>query len=87
MEVENDDTEKISRRTGRGCRDLVGAPTRCLAQEDASTGTPRADGDDMMDTTPRTGYAPVDGLQMYYEIHGTGQPLVLLHGALGAIDL
>lgn len=30
-----------------------------------------------------TGYAPVNGLQLYYEIHGTGQPLVLLHGGFG----
>jgi pimeloyl-ACP methyl ester carboxylesterase len=28
-------------------------------------------------------YAEVNGLKMYYEIHGTGQPLVLLHGAFG----
>ena len=33
----------------------------------------------------QTGYLPVNGLQMYYEIHGTGQPLVLLHGAFSAI--
>jgi pimeloyl-ACP methyl ester carboxylesterase len=33
----------------------------------------------------QTGYVPVNGLQMYYEIHGTGQPLVLLHGAFSAI--
>jgi pimeloyl-ACP methyl ester carboxylesterase len=33
----------------------------------------------------RSGYAAVNGLQMYYEIHGTGQPLVLLHGAFSAI--
>jgi pimeloyl-ACP methyl ester carboxylesterase len=32
------------------------------------------------------GYAPVNGLNMYYEIHGTGRPLVLLHGNLSAID-
>jgi pimeloyl-ACP methyl ester carboxylesterase len=32
-----------------------------------------------------TGYAPVHGLQMYYEVHGEGQPLVLLHGAFSAI--
>lgn len=25
-------------------------------------------------------YAPVNGLRMYYEIHGVGRPLVLLHG-------
>lgn len=28
---------------------------------------------------------PVNGLEMYYEIHGEGQPLVLLHGAFSAI--
>jgi pimeloyl-ACP methyl ester carboxylesterase len=39
----------------------------------------------MTDAPARTGYAPVNGLQMYYEIHGAGQPLVLLHGAFSAI--
>src|SRR6187402_3236764 len=39
----------------------------------------------MIDTTAQTGYAPVNGLNMYYEIHGAGQPLVLLHGAFSAI--
>jgi pimeloyl-ACP methyl ester carboxylesterase len=29
------------------------------------------------------GYADVNGLKMYYEIHGTGKPLVVLHGAFG----
>jgi pimeloyl-ACP methyl ester carboxylesterase len=33
----------------------------------------------------QTGYVPVNGLNMYYEIHGTGQALVLLHGAFSAI--
>jgi pimeloyl-ACP methyl ester carboxylesterase len=28
-----------------------------------------------------TGFAPVNGLKMYYEIHGEGDPVVLLHGA------
>jgi pimeloyl-ACP methyl ester carboxylesterase len=32
------------------------------------------------------GYAEVNGLQMYYEIHGAGEPLVLLHGALSATE-
>jgi pimeloyl-ACP methyl ester carboxylesterase len=41
----------------------------------------------MANTTPQTGYAPVNGLNMYYEIHGAGQPLVLLHGAMGTIDM
>ena len=33
-----------------------------------------------------TGYAPVNGLKMYYEIHGSGEPVVLLHGAFMAIS-
>jgi pimeloyl-ACP methyl ester carboxylesterase len=39
----------------------------------------------MANHTAETGYASVNGLEMYYEIHGTGQPLVLLHGAFSAI--
>jgi pimeloyl-ACP methyl ester carboxylesterase len=31
-------------------------------------------------------YASVNGLNMYYEVHGTGRPLVLLHGAFTTID-
>jgi len=42
-------------------------------------------GIDMANAPEQTGYAPVNGLDMYYEIHGAGQPLVLLHGALSAI--
>ena len=34
---------------------------------------------------PTTGYAPINGLKMYYEIHGSGEPVVLLHGAFMAI--
>ncbi|MBV9951619.1 MAG: alpha/beta fold hydrolase [Acidimicrobiia bacterium] len=32
-------------------------------------------------------YAPLDGLDLYYEVHGTGRPLVLLHGGVMTIDL
>lgn len=38
-----------------------------------------------MAQNPKGHYAPVNGLQMYYEIHGTGRPLVLIHGAFSAI--
>ena len=34
---------------------------------------------------PTTGYAPVHGVNMYYEIHGDGEPVVLLHGAFMTI--
>jgi pimeloyl-ACP methyl ester carboxylesterase len=41
----------------------------------------------MATAAPTTGYAPVNGLQMYYEIHGSGgTPLVLLHGAYMTIE-
>lgn len=32
-------------------------------------------------------YVNVNGLTMYYEIHGIGKPLVLLHGGLGTIGM
>ena len=38
-------------------------------------------------TVTKTGYAPANGLDLYYEIHGTGEPLVLLHGGSGAIGI
>lgn len=33
-----------------------------------------------------SGYSQVNGLQMYYEIHGDGKPLVLIHGGGSTID-
>ena len=38
-------------------------------------------------TASKMGYAPVNGLNLYYEIDGTGKPLVLLHGGAGAIEI
>lgn len=41
------------------------------------------------DTTTQkisSGYAPVNGLKLYYEIHGTGMPLVLIHGGGSTIQ-
>ena len=64
------------------------APARGFAQAEANSATPTTDtATPTTETTAQSGYAPVNGLQMYYEIHGSGAPLVLLHGAFGAIDL
>ena len=50
-----------------------------LAQESAGTATPATEASE---TTPQSGYAPVNELQMYYEIHGSGGvPIVLLEGS------
>src|SRR5262245_62060775 len=38
--------------------------------------------------TPDAGaYAEVNGISLYYETHGAGQPLVLLHGGLGSGEM
>ena len=45
---------------------------------------PPPQGDSAGKTSPSGHYADVNGVHLYYETHGTGKPLVLLHGALGA---
>jgi pimeloyl-ACP methyl ester carboxylesterase len=34
-----------------------------------------------------SGYAPVNGIKVYYEVYGEGKPLVLLHGAFMTIEM
>ena len=34
-----------------------------------------------------SGYAPVNGVKVYYEVYGEGKPLVLLHGAFYTIEM
>lgn len=66
-------------------------PVAALAQPGAGTpetvppGSPAAT---PASPTVETGYAPVNGLEMYFEIHGgggSGQPLLMLHGGLATI--
>ena len=45
----------------------------------------------MSETKPfavgRGNHAAVNNLRVYYEIHGAGQPLVVLHGGPGGIEM
>jgi pimeloyl-ACP methyl ester carboxylesterase len=41
----------------------------------------------MATTEPQSSYAPLGDLNLYYEIHGEGRPLIVLHGAYMTIDL
>ncbi|MGO9831173.1 MAG: alpha/beta fold hydrolase [Myxococcaceae bacterium] len=53
---------------------LLAASVRTFAQSESNTAA-------------RSGFAPIDGLEMYYEVHGAGEPLILLHGGLGSTDM
>jgi pimeloyl-ACP methyl ester carboxylesterase len=36
---------------------------------------------------PAGKYASVNGIDLYYEIHGTGKPLIMLHGGFGTFEM
>jgi pimeloyl-ACP methyl ester carboxylesterase len=59
----------------------LAGPIRALAETKVPTAA------SLPEAPPRSGYAPVNGLEMYYEIHGSGQPLVLLHSAFSTISM
>jgi pimeloyl-ACP methyl ester carboxylesterase len=53
---------------------LLATASLALAQEHAGGGV-------------KSGYVPVNGLKLYYEIRGSGQPLILLHGGVVGITM
>ena len=65
-------------------RDLLRAGATLLLAAPFSPIT-HAEGNTIMSTV-KGQYASVDGIDLYYERHGAGAPLVLLHGGLGTID-
>ncbi len=40
-----------------------------------------------MPKAAQSGYAPINGIQMYYAIYGSGDPVLLIHGGLGHADI
>jgi pimeloyl-ACP methyl ester carboxylesterase len=61
---------------------LIAAPVRAQAQA-----KPEAQGPWGGRTNGLGHYADVNGIKLYYEAQGTGKPLILLHGGLGAIEM
>ena len=43
--------------------------------------------DQAIETKGAGQYADVNGIHLYYETHGTGRPIVLLHGGLGSGEI
>jgi pimeloyl-ACP methyl ester carboxylesterase len=66
----------VTRTIGRSVRKTGKATTRAKTRRTKST-----------EQAVKSGYAAVNGLKMYYEIRGTGEPLLLLHGGVGGIEM
>ena len=55
---------------------LVGLILFCVLRLHAQTANPI-----------KSGYAPVNGIKVYYEVYGEGKPIILLHGAFYTISM
>jgi pimeloyl-ACP methyl ester carboxylesterase len=65
----------------------VSWPARVFSAAAPTASTPTASGTTTMTSSaPKTAYAPIHGQQLYYEVHGNGKPLVLLHGGVAASE-
>lgn len=66
---------------------LVVTPPGCTASPPAQGDSRAVEERAPTPTSPTSGYATADRLPIYYEIHGSGRPLVLLHGGLTTAEL
>jgi pimeloyl-ACP methyl ester carboxylesterase len=62
----------------------VAAPTLAHAQKEKPVRKTEANA---RPAPARSGQIEANGINYYYEIHGQGEPLLLLHGGLGSIDM
>jgi pimeloyl-ACP methyl ester carboxylesterase len=57
----------------------------CQPKDEQSSNEVKADSAAVIPTF-ESGYSDVNGIKMYYEIHGSGKPLVLIHGGGSTIE-
>ncbi|MER8462566.1 alpha/beta hydrolase [Mesorhizobium sp. M1396] len=63
---------------------LFAAPTTFAAAEERWQTLPEPAA---MPEPDQSGYAPVNGIQMYYAVFGAGDPVLLIHGGFGHADI
>lgn len=75
----------------QGARRPIATPAKAGNSGDTYRPSPQAKGPTVStrsgETTKTRGYAPVNGLEMYYEIEGAGNPLVFIPPAFGFAGL
>ena len=74
-------------RTHLGLTLLLGSLMSPCMSTHAQSGTPTVTTPATKSIPVKSGYVPANGIRYYYEIHGRGEPLLLLHGGLGSIDM
>jgi pimeloyl-ACP methyl ester carboxylesterase len=70
-------TGNLTKTAGHLLFMIIAMTTVCVAQPATNTRS----------TLKSSGYAPVNGINVYYEVHGEGRPIVLLHGSYMTINL
>ncbi|WEX75862.1 alpha/beta hydrolase [Sinorhizobium numidicum] len=59
----------------------------CVPATSAAEGTAKPLAEQTTHAPKKSGHLAVNGINYYYQIHGEGEPLLLLHGGLGIIEM
>ena len=65
----------------------VAALVACPRTTNAEEAKPAMTTETKLPKPEKSGLLPVNGLNYYYAVYGKGEPLLLLHGGLGSIDM